>query len=170
METQILNILSNISAGISKICGSILGKIAVVISFLCTIFFAIKGLLIITSIIVGIDFILGIIVTIHKKGIGHILSSRLRDSLIKWFFYLLFICLLFLVETQLVDGFYLTSKAAFAIISGVELWSIMANVLVIFPNFPVIRLFKKYLEKEISKKLDINENELINDLNEDNKI
>lgn len=48
--------------------------------------------------------------------------------------------------------------------SGVELWSIAANALIIQPDFPFLRLFKKFLTAEIGKKLSISASEVEKEL------
>lgn len=108
---------------------------------------------------VFLDMLFGLSVTIFKKGWGHILSCRLRDSLVKILFYITILIGLFFIESAVIDGYFLTSKLAFAVISGTELWSIMANMLVLFPNLPALKLLKKYLTAEMAKKLDITSEE-----------
>lgn len=119
------------------------------------------------------DMLFGLGVTIFKKGWGHILSCRLRDSLVKILFYVTIIVGLFLIESVLIGGYFLTAKLAFAVIAGTELWSIMANMLVLFPNLPALKLLKKYLTGEIAKKLSINEDnaeQILNDSENDSNI
>lgn len=112
-----------------------------------------------------LDMLFGIGVTIKLKGISHILSSRLRDSLIKIFFYLIIIIGLFLIESVLiVDGYILTTKIAFAIIAGTELWSILSNMLILMPNIPVLKLLKNVLIQEIAKKTGVSEEQIVKDL------
>ena len=81
---------------------------------------------------------------------------------------ILFIIFTFLIEQQIVAESYISSKIIFAIMSGVELWSIAANALIIVPNFPFLRLFKKYLSSEIGKKLSLTQQE-VEDLLEETK-
>ena len=99
------------------------------------------------------DMLFGLSVTIYKKGWSHILSCRLRDSLVKILFYVTILIGLFFIESVIVDGYFLTCKLAFAVIAGTELWSIMANMLVLFPNLPALKLLKKYLSSEMARKL-----------------
>lgn len=160
MEKQLLSVFLNIVGASGNIFTSMWGKITVFGMFIGSLFAPISGLIHLTLILVAMDMLFGISVVVHRKGLRHIMSSRMRDSLVKAFFYLIFLITTFLVETQLVDGYYVTSKVVFAIISGVELLSISANMLILFPNFPFLRIFKTILTKEMSKKLDIEEEEL----------
>lgn len=160
MEMQLILVSKNIGIAVSNMCSSIWGKLMLLVTFLSTTFIEIKPMLIIIMILTLIDFIFGIVVTVHKKGVKHIMSGRMRDSLVKLFFYIFLISGLFIVEKQLVDGYYISSKMIFAVASGIELLSISANALILFPNMPILKLFSKLLTKEMSKKLEMSEDEL----------
>ena len=169
MGVQFVSVLANFSAAITTTMTSIWGKILMCALFIGATFAGISGLIHITLILCAVDMILGVSVVVHKKGWNHILSSKLRNTLIKMFFYLLFLMMLFLIETQLVDGYFITSKLAFAIISSVEMLSIAANILILFPNFPFLKIFSKYLTKEMCKKLDMAEDDIDKIMNENKK-
>lgn len=153
MEYQLIAVVKNFSTASTNFIGSIYGKLTALMGF-----FAAVGLTDIAPLIhialgfVAVDMIFGLLVTIKLKGWKHILSARLRDSLVKAFFYILIIIGLFLIEKNLIDGYALTAKLAFALICGTELWSILANMLIILPNIPVLRMLKSLLEQEIAKK------------------
>lgn len=103
--------------------------------------------------------IFGVLVTLKTKGKNKIVSSKLRNSLYKGFFYTMFISLTYLVEIQMMDA-CIGPKVAFAVIAAVEMWSISANALILYPNFPFLKLFKKFLAAEIGKKLEIDKDEV----------
>ena len=77
--------------------------------------------------------------------------------------------LIYLVESTVVADCVVTSKLAFAIISAVELWSIASNAIILMPNMPFLRIFRKYLGAEIAKKLEIDESEVKEILDAKNK-
>lgn len=160
MEIQFIKILSSIWAAIASLSSTVYGKILMIGLFIGSTFAEISGIIHITLILVSIDMVLGLGVTIKVKGVRHILSCRLRDSLLKAFFYLLFIMSLYLVESEIIDGFFVTSKVAFSIVSAIEIWSIAANGLILCPQLVFFRVFKKYLTNEMSKKIGIPEDEL----------
>jgi hypothetical protein len=64
--------------------------------------------------------IFGVLVTLKTKGKNEIVSSKLRNSLYKGFFYVMFISLTHLVEMQMMD-IDIGPKVAFAVISAVEM-------------------------------------------------
>jgi len=169
MEIQILTILSNIWFAINGFLSTCWGKIILAALFIGSTFAPISGLIHITLILVFIDMLFGIVVTVKTKGSKHLLSSRLRDSIIKLFFYLLFIMLFFMIEKELFDQWYIGAKAVFSITSGVEIWSILANMLILAPNLPFLKLLKKVLSAEMSKKLGLTDEDIKNTLDESNK-
>lgn len=153
MEQQLYTVGANILSSTTNFLSTGVGKGLGIMTFFASLgLTTIAPLILITLIFVLIDMLFGLSVTIKLKGIKHILSVRLRDSLVKSLFYLIIIIGLFYIETNIIDGYALTSKVAFAIICGTELWSIIANMLILLPNIPALRLLKKYLEKEISSK------------------
>lgn len=155
MGNNILAVLTNIGVSLTSVLATLYGKFIVLIVFLGAYFASIAGMVHTMLSLVIIDAIFGIIVSIRTKGIGSIMSNRLRNTLYKMFFYLLFLVFTFLVEFQITGIDCVTPKLIFALIAGVELWSISANALILNPKFPFLRIFKKYLSKEIGKKLDI---------------
>lgn len=160
MITNVLMVLANLMTAITSILSTIYGKMLVVILFLGSYFSSIAGLIHIILALTIIDGLFGVKVSIKTKGKDSILSYKLRQTIYKLFFYFMFIILVFLIETQLAEGSLITPKVVFAIMSGVELWSISANALILLPDMPFLRLFKKYLTAEISKKLSLSNEEV----------
>lgn len=165
MELNIALVLLNIWTAISGLLTSVWGKVLVFGLFIGATFSSISGLLHIILILTFIDLVFGVSVTINKRGRGKITSSKLRNSLYKTFFYLIFIMLIYLIESTVVTDSVVTSKLAFAIISAVELWSIASNAIILMPNMPFLKIFRKYLGAEIAKKLEIDESEVEDILN-----
>lgn len=168
MALNMIAVLSNIGVSITSILESVYGKLIVLIVFIGAYFASIAGMIHVMIALVVVDAVFGIAVTVKKKGAGCIISSRLRNTLYKMFFYLLFLVLTFLVEFQITGVDCYTPKIIFAIMAGVELWSISANALILSPDFPFLRMFKKYLSAEISKKLSMTPDE-VEDLLDDKK-
>ena len=166
MIANISAVLSNIGVASIAMITSVWGQVIALILFIGAYFASIAGLVHIIRALVVIDGLLGVTVSVKSFGSNSILSSRLRQSLYKMFFYLLFIIFTFLIEQQIVADSYITSKIIFAVMSGVELWSIAANALILLPKFPFLRLFKKYLSSEIGKKLSLTSQEVEDLLNE----
>lgn len=108
------------------------------------------------SLLILVDMVLGIIIHRH-----HIVSSKLRLTLVKWFFYLLFGTLLFIVESTV--GLAFLYKFAFGIASAIELWSIMGNMSVLMPSMKFFGFFKKLIKEEMSRKLEMNVSEILTD-------
>ena len=162
MVNNFIAVLTNIGASLTSVLATLYGKFIVMIVFLGAYFASISGMVHIMIALVIIDAVFGITVSVRTKGVGSILSNRLRSTLYKLFFYLFFLISMFLIEFQITGIDCVTPKLIFALISGVELWSISANALILNPKFPFLRIFKKYLSKEIGKKLDISPEEVTN--------
>lgn len=160
MAYNILAVLTNIGTSLSSVLATLYGRFVILIVFLGAYFASISGMVHIMLLLVIVDAVFGITVSIKTKGVGSVLSNRLRNTLYKMFFYLFFLVFTFLVEFQITGIECVTPKLIFALISGVELWSISANALILNPKFPFLRIFKKYLSREISKKLDISPEEV----------
>ena len=162
MEIQILTILSNIWLAINGFLSTCWGKIVFVALFIGSTFAPISGLIHLTLILVFIDMFFGIAVTVKTKGWKHLLSSRLRDSLIKLFFYLLFIMLFFLIEKELFDQWYIGAKA---VLNGFT--SLMAGAVLMWASVPTLAVIGlaslfgtlgteavcKYFKKQINKNI-----------------
>ena len=166
-ENMLINVamvLLNIWTAVISILGTIWGKIVIFTLFLGSIFGTVAGLIHIVLILTTVDMIFGVLVTLKTKGKNEIMSSKLRNSLYKGFFYVMFISLTHLVEMQMMD-IDIGPKVAFAVISAVEMWSISANALILNPDLPFLKLFKRFLTAEIGKKLEIDKDEVEDILN-----
>ena len=166
IENNLLMVLDNIGASIISVLSTLWGHFVVLLMFILGYFSSISNMIHVMSLLVIADAIFGIAVSVRNKGVGSIVSSKLRNTLFKLFFYLFFLVFTFLVEFQITGVECITPKIIFAIISAVELWSIASNALILSPKMPFLRIFKKYLVQEIGKKLDMTANEVEEFLNE----
>ena len=169
MVENITLVWTNLIASIGAVTSIIWGRVLIVILFIGATFAPISGLIHTILILIGVDLIFGLTVTIRKKGIDEIVSNKLRNSLFKAMFYLLFIMMSFLVEKQIAGSDCLVTKVVFAVMGAVELWSIAGNALILSPNLPFLRLLKKYLTSEIAKKMEIDKKDVDEILNKKNK-
>ena len=105
------------------------------------------------------DAFWGIYTAIKAKRF--IFSKLLVKSAIKIFAYVTVYGLIALIEKGFADGeFMVTSSAIAAILISSELWSILGHIGIAYPDFLVVKILKKYLRGEMSKKLGIPEDEL----------
>ena len=152
MKIQILAVLSHIWASVGATLSTAWGKLLMGAAFLGSLISPLNGILAITLILVLIDAALGISVSTKNKGKICILSSRLRDTLLKASVYCGTIILFYLVERQIIDDWNLGAKVIFGITSAVELISIGANALILWPDLPILKLFSRMLESEVARK------------------
>lgn len=66
----------------------------------------------------------------------------------------------YLIERILFNDSIVMTAIVSALAGACELWSFSASILIIHPEFPFIRLFRKYLKGEIENKIGITLNEL----------
>ena len=168
MENNLLMVLSNIGTSITALLSTLWGHFVVLLMFILGYFSSIAGLVHVVLALVVIDLVMGISVSVKINGKGSILSSKLRKTIFKMFFYLFFLVFTFLIEFQITGIECITPKIIFAVMASVELWSIASNALILSPNMPFLRIFKKYLAQEISKKLDLSRTE-VEEFLDDNK-
>jgi phage-related holin len=97
-----------------------------------------KELIIVTILLILVDLISGVLAA-RKKG-QKISSAGLRRTFTKFTVYLTGICLGFLVETYMLDGFIPVAKIAAGLISIVEMKSVLENLDIIngSPVFTVL--------------------------------
>lgn len=66
----------------------------------------------------------------------------------------------YLIERILFNDSIVMTAIVSALAIACELWSFSASILIIHPEFPFIRLFRKYLKDEIENKIGMTLNEL----------
>lgn len=107
----------------------------------------------VVGIAIAFDLFWGILASI-KRG-EYIFSEAGRSSFTKAFAYGSVLVLVLLIEKLTHDGSFIATRVMCVVAASCELWSVCANILIVKPSFPFIRLFRKYLAGEISKKLNI---------------
>jgi hypothetical protein len=161
MINNIIGVWNNMATQSIALLNTSSGVWATMFVFLMSFFAPIGFMLYIILGLTVIDLALGFTVSFKGKRDGKpkegFLSNKAKNSLLKLFFYVLFISLFYIIETAVIDGdgTCFSSKLIFAIMAAVEMWSIAANALIIYPKFPFLKLFKKFLSSEISKKLEM---------------
>ena len=105
-----------------------------------------------------------------KKAKKFILSKLFTKSAIKIGAYFSVYALVALIEKGFTNGdFMVSSSIIAAILITSELWSILGHIAIAHPDFLVVKLLKRYLKGEMSKKLGIPETELDDMLNNKDK-
>jgi hypothetical protein len=82
-----------------------------------------------------------------------VLSSAIRDTLVKIGIYSFALSGIAMIETILHDGVSYGLLAACAIAAACEQWSISANMLIVKPNMPFLKIFRLQLRGEIENKM-----------------
>lgn len=108
--------------------------------------------------IIIIDAVLGIIVS-KKKG-TFILPYLGRETSWKILFYTLLFFAIHIFETTFGSEMNIGLLLAFSVAGIFELISILANGLIIKPDFALFKALLKYLKGEVARKLRISENDV----------
>lgn len=156
MELPIITVITNMLTKTGLLLNTASGWWAAILLSIIAFLEPLYVPIIVLSMIILVDMVLGIIIHRH-----HIVSSKLRMTLLKWFFYLLFGTLLFIVETTV--GMAFLYKVSFGIASAVELWSVMGNMSILCPDMKFLSFFKKVLKEEMGKKLAMSVDEILKD-------
>lgn len=152
MEVSVIMALAGIWGKLAAVVSSIYGWFLGLVSFILAYLLPIRDMFIILGIIILVDMIVGIWCAIRNKQ--DITSGKARGTIIKAAVYLVVLSLSFAIERQL--GWEIVSTVLFSIASAIELYSVIANILILYPNMPFLKLFKAMVEGEISKKTGVN--------------
>lgn len=166
MTSTLLATLTSMGSKIVAIFSSIWGWIATIILSFLTYLTPLKYLFLILSFLIILDFIFGISASIKLKK--QITSDKMRSTILKIMVYIITIPLIFAMEKQLV-GWEILSDIVFAIAFGVEGYSLISNMLIVNPNNPFLKFLKILLSGEIAKKLGIEKDKVVEELDKINK-
>ena len=92
-----------------------------------------------------------------------ILSHALRETFVKIGIYAFALLGIAFVEKLVHDGFLIGLKLSCAIAAACELWSMSANMLIIKPDMPFLKIFRLQLKGEIESKLGKNLDGILKD-------
>ena len=155
IHMELLSVFSNIITKGLLVLQNIWGLILSLLSSLLLYTLPIQTFIIVISVLVISDMVLGIY--LNRK---HILSSKLRNTLVKLEFYIFTLVLSFCIENSI--KVLLLTPMLFSVMAIVELISIMANMSLI-TNSKFFSLVRIILKSEISKKTNI-EQKVIDDI------
>ncbi|MFR9539168.1 MAG: hypothetical protein SNI49_03320 [Rikenellaceae bacterium] len=115
-------------------------------------------------VVVFLDAVLGIVSSIRRGGFAF--SYLARETLSKLGIYLIILFVVFMTEKTLPLNFVIATPCLAAIICTIELWSILAHVLILKPNMAIVHLLRKHLEGEIARKLGVSAGDVSEALNQ----
>lgn len=107
---------------------------------------------------VVLDLFWGIWSSIKRKKF--LCSMAITATIIKLLAFGTFFAIANVIELGIGQDFVWLSRVVCVILCTGESWSIFAHLLIIKPDFPVLKLLKKLLAGEISKKLHIEEKDI----------
>jgi len=153
------DVIGSVPAKIYDVLSTVWGKFITLLIF-CGSFLGDRlPLLYYITIAIAIDGAWGI-ATALRNG-RFILSTLIKKSAVKIFAYVSIYGIVALIEKGYTSGeFMITSSIIASILIASELWSILGHIGIAYPDWLVVKLLKRYLKGEMSKKLDIPEEEL----------
>lgn len=156
------HIIGRLLVKLNEVLDSIWGWIVAIGLFIANIF---AGHAFIVNLVVALtvmDAVWGVAVSIKQKKF--VLSELMRNTIGKVAVYG---CALFgvagidfYINTQTGLEMTITTAVIGIAISLTELWSSSASMLILFPDFPLLRLLQKALTGEIARKLSVPEDEV----------
>ena len=159
MELSLLFTAIGIKTKLGLLFSSFYNWTLSVLGLLFAFLLPLKWMFILLFIILGFDFIFGLMAA--KKRNENITSGKARQTIFKVLIYLIVLSIAFGIESLF--GVTFVIKILFALASLIELYSIISNILIIKPNMPFFRLFTGIVSGEIAKKTGISK-EKIDDL------
>lgn len=139
-------ILDLINRSFSTLYGWIIAFIMFIINILRPDWFAFS----VVGIAILCDLIWGVAVSIKLKKFT--LSKFLRVTVFKVNSYGFCLLIVVLIEKLLHEDGLIAVKLAAAIAAACEFWSMSASMLIINPDFPFVKLFRRQLKGEIASK------------------
>jgi len=106
-----------------------------------------------------LDLIWGIAAAVKLKK--YIRSERIRETFKKIIIYSVSLLLILLIEKILHEEWEVATRVSCAIAAACEFWSISANMLIVKPDMPFVRLFRLQLKGEIEKKVGHNVDKIL---------
>lgn len=105
-----------------------------------------------------LDLIWGITAAIVTKNF--ILSRLLKLTLVKIAIYMSVCLLTIVIERGIYEEFFMAERFVFIFASLCEFWSVVANMLIVKPDMPFLKIFRKLMIGEIAQKLRIEKEEV----------
>jgi len=163
MERQLIEVAININKNMSNLLTNTIGASFSLSIFILNFFSGYEIAIIAVGIAIFFDFFFGVWASVKK---GTFLKTKAwGNSFIKILIYGSVIIIVRTLEFGIHEESYLTTKLVCSFATGCELWSIMANILIIKPDMPFISLLRKSLANEIADKLHIDKSEVEDELN-----
>ena len=152
---------------LANIFSSLGGWLIAIITAFITYFAGHKFMLEMVLLSVVMDMVWGIVVSVKNKRF--ILSELARCTIEKVAIYGT-VLVIFIGIDKLIGGeTVITATIVATLIIMVELWSSLANMSIIYPNMPFLRLLRRALVGEIARKLNVDESIVNIELSEKNE-
>ena len=109
------------------------------------------------------DLIWGIVVAVKHHNFTP--SKMMKKTLLKFAIYTCVASIIIVFEKGLNGDFYIGSRIVFSIGTVAEFYSSLANMSIVAPNMPLLKILRKLLASEMADKLNMSTQELESYLN-----
>jgi len=165
MYAKILSIIMAIGLQIAGIFTTVWGWVLFVFATLVSLISAEKFSFIVLGVVIFIDYFWGL-VSAKKQG-KPITSFGFRQSILKTGIYLSVLLPVMFIERALHEEWLIVFRSVCALAAACELWSASASMLIVYPDFPFLKLFRLQLTGEINKKLKVDIEKAFNEGRDD---
>lgn len=158
-SSTLIDILHKLHTLFSSFAGYLIALFVLV----CTFFGGRLDLFYYVVIAVGFDLFWGVVTALKQRKF--ILSQAMTKTAVKLGIYLTMFVMVALPEKAFAQDWIIATRLVSAVICAAEIWSVLGHILICCPNFPILKLLRKYIQGEIAKKLEVDANEVEDILN-----
>ena len=155
MNKQIFSIMEHVKYVFTTFWGFLLGLFSAFWSFIKPEIYPFS----IVFLAVLLDLFWGIAVA--KKQGKFILSEAIRETFKKLSIYACMLLLVYSIEKSIHEDWSIATRVMCAMAAACELWSVSAMMLIVKPDMPFLKLFRRQLKGEIEKKLGTNVDDIL---------
>lgn len=163
MTIQLSDAILNINKNMTSLLTNAVGASFSLSIFILNFFSGYEIALIAVGLAIFFDFFFGVWAS-SMRG-TFVKTKAWGNSFVKILVYGSVIIIVRTLEMGINEDSFLTTKLVCSFATACELWSVMANILIINPDLPFISLLRKSLANEIADKLHIDKEEVEEELN-----
>lgn len=165
---KILTLCTGFGVKLSEIFQSVYGWLAAACFFVANFFAGYEVAINAVVVCVALDTVWGVAASV-KQGRFALSELGRNGMLSKWALYASVIIGFILIERMVGIDSQLTVVVICTLICLVELWSMSGSALIVNPNIPFLRLFRRALTGEIARKMGTTAEEVARYFNENTK-
>ena len=164
MQTEMIKILT-IGEQIGRVFTTLYGWILLGLTSVVSLIESERLAFGIVFLTVVLDLFWGVIVAIKQKRF--VLSEAARETVKKALIYASTLFVVLLIEKTIHEDYFIGFRVVCSVAAACELISISANMLIVKPDMPFVKIFAMQLKGEMRKKMNINTGKIFDENNEE---